>query len=69
VSSVPLGKDVIDTAGTNAGYYELASADELRAYFADVMQRRFLPSGRVQYFPDCEYQGEQRLASRVSPCG
>jgi hypothetical protein len=66
VSSVPLGKDVIDTAGTNAGYYELASADELRAYFADVMQRRFLPSGRVQYFPDCEYQGEQRLASRVS---
>lgn len=66
VSSVPLGKDVIDTAGTNAGYYELASADELRAYYAQVMQERFLPSGRVQYFPDCEYQGEHRFVSRTS---
>jgi hypothetical protein len=66
VSSAPLGKDVIDSVGTNAGYYELASADELRAYFAGVMQRRFLPSGRVRYFPDCEYQGEHRFAARAS---
>src|SRR4051812_14228414 len=58
VSSVPLGQDAIDVAGTNAGYYELASADEIRAYFANVMHRHFLPSGCVQYFPSCEYLGE-----------
>lgn len=66
VSSVPLGQDVIDTAGTNAGYYELAGADEIRAYFAHVLQQRFLASGRVQYFPSCEYLGEHRFASRLS---
>lgn len=66
VSSVPLGRDAIDAAGTNAGYYELAGADEIRAYFAHVMQRRFLPSGRVRYFPSCEYVGEHRFVSRLA---
>lgn len=67
VSSVPLGADRIDTQGTNAGYYELAGADELRAYYAHVMQRHFLPSGRVRYFPNCEHLGQGRFASRVGP--
>ena len=31
VSSVPLGQDSVDEFGTNAGYYELANADEIRA--------------------------------------
>ena len=63
VSSVPLGRDAIDATGTNAGYYELAGAQEIRAYFDDVMQRRFLQSGRVRYFPECEYRGDGRFAS------
>ena len=29
VSSVPLGQDALDVGGTNAGFYELASASEL----------------------------------------
>jgi hypothetical protein len=66
VSSVPLGQDALDSAGTNAGYYELAGADEIRAYFAHVMHRRFLPSGRVRYFPGCEYLGDHRFASRLA---
>lgn len=65
VSSVPLGRDAVDAEGTNAGYYELAGADEIRAYFADVMHHRFLPSGRVRYFPSCEYRGEHRFVSRL----
>lgn len=65
VSSMPLGRDAIDVTGTNAGYYELAGADEIRAYYAQVMQR-FLASGRVHYFPSCEYLGEHRFASRLS---
>ncbi len=66
VSSVPLGQDALDVAGTNAGYYELAGADEIRAYFAHVMQRHFLPSGRVRYFPSSEYLGENRFVSRLA---
>lgn len=64
VSSVPLGADTIDATGTNAGYYELAGADELRAYFARVMNEHFLPSGRVRYFPGAEYAGDHRFVSR-----
>jgi hypothetical protein len=66
VSSLPLGQDALDTTGTNAGYYELAGADEIRAYFAQVMHRRFLGSGRVRYFPGCDYLGEHRFVSRLA---
>ena len=65
VSTMPLGQDAIDLAGPNAAYYELAGADEIRAYFAQVMQRRFLPSGRVRYFPSCDYMEENRFVSRL----
>lgn len=57
VDSVPLGKDAIDRGGLNAGFYELASADELRAYFADVMQEHFLPTGRVRFMACTDYLG------------
>jgi hypothetical protein len=66
VSSVPLGLDAIDLAGTNAGFYELAGANEILAYYAHVMHRHFLPSGRVHYFPNCDYQGENRVTSRLA---
>jgi hypothetical protein len=66
VSSAPMGADARDAGGTNAGYYELAGADEIRAYFARVMQTHFLPTGRVRYFPSCEYVGEHRVVSRLS---
>jgi hypothetical protein len=66
VDSVPLGQDAIDTTGTNAGFYELAGPDELRAYYERVMHRHFLTTGRVQYFPCCEYLGENRFVSRLT---
>src|SRR5262245_2698845 len=43
VSSVPLGQDALDAVGTNAGFYELAGVDEIRAYYERVMHRHFLP--------------------------
>src|SRR5688572_22247020 len=55
VDSVPLGQGAIDASGTNAGFYERAGADELCAYFEHVMQRHFLPTGRVRYFPCSDY--------------
>ena len=67
VSSVPLGLDAIDVAGTNAGYYELAGVDEIRAYYDHVMHRHFLPTGRVRYYPNTDYQGGNRIVSRLAP--
>jgi hypothetical protein len=66
VDSVPLGQDAVDTTGTNAGFYELAGADELKAYYERVMYRQFLPTGRVRYFPCCDYVGEHRFVSRLT---
>ena len=66
VNSRQLGSNAIDETGWNKGLYELASQSEVCAYFGQVMQRQLLPSGRVQYFPLCEYQGEGRFASAAS---
>ena len=55
VNSRPLGSDRKDTTGGNAGLYELASGAEVIAYFDQVMNHQFLPTGRVHYFPMCEY--------------
>lgn len=66
VNSRPLGSDSIDQTGWNKGLFELATNSEVCAYFDLVMQQQFLPSGRVQYFPLCEYQGERRFSSLAS---
>lgn len=66
VNSVPLGSDRIDEAGWNAGLYELASGDEVVSYFDQIMNQRFLPSGRVHFFPMCNYGGNSTFHSTVS---
>lgn len=63
VNSRPLGGEVKDQTGWNAGLYELASGAEVCAYFDHVMRRQFLPSGRVRYFPRCAYEGDGRFTS------
>jgi hypothetical protein len=65
-NSLPLGSDTIDRAGSNEGFYERAGAAEICAYYDRVMQQVLLPSGRVRYFPMCEYVGAQRFVSRLS---
>jgi hypothetical protein len=66
VGSRQLGNNRIDVSGLNRGYYELASGSEIVGYFDRLMQDRFLPSGRVQYFPMCNYQGDGRFVSLLS---
>jgi NAD(P)-binding Rossmann-like domain len=66
VGSRQLGNNRIDVSGLNRGYYELASGAEIVSYFDKLMQERFLPSGRVQYFPMCEHLGHGRFVSRLS---
>lgn len=66
VNSKHLGSDHVDTTGWNQGLYELATNSEVIAYFDQVMQRQFLASGRVQYFPSCEYDGNGKFKSLLS---
>ncbi len=55
VASRELSHGVKDVSGFNAGMYGLASGAQVLAYFDQVMQERFLPSGRVQWLPMSEY--------------
>jgi hypothetical protein len=66
VNSRVLGSGVKDKVGWNADLYELASGAEVCAYFDQVMQQQFAPSGRVRYFPRCEYLGDGRFVSLAS---
>lgn len=56
VVSRPLGSNRIDDDGLNRGMYELASGVEIAAYFDGLMRDRFIPSGRVRYFPLCRFE-------------
>ena len=56
----------IERAGSNRGLYELAGGPEVIAYFERVMRERFLASGRVQYFPMCDYVGDGQFRSMLS---
>lgn len=61
VSSKDLGEDGIDKVGVNQGLRYLSSGAEISAYYDDVMQRQFLPSGRVKYYPLCEYKDRKSV--------
>jgi NAD(P)-binding Rossmann-like domain len=58
VNSLPLGTLRKDTAGPNAGFYELASGAEVCGYFHNVMYQHLLPSGRVSYHAMSNYLGD-----------
>jgi hypothetical protein len=66
VNSLPLGENRIDDWGTNIGLLERATAPEICGYYARVMQHCLLPSGRVEYFPNCDYVGDNRFVSRLT---
>src|SRR5262249_47151254 len=66
VNSIPLGSDAIETSGPEAGMYERASGAEIRAYYDRVMYKHLIPSGKVRFFPQCEYVGDHRIISRLS---
>lgn len=66
VSSRELSKGVKDEFGLNKGLNDLASGAEVMAYYDEVMRHQFLPTGRVQYFPMCDYQGDGKFISKIS---
>jgi len=70
VGSTELGTGRTDTTGLNQGLYELASGAEVSGYYDRVMSSHLLPSGRVSWYPMCDYArgpgGEHRFRSLLS---
>lgn len=67
VNSRVLGSGSIDRTGLNQGLSELASGAQVLDYFDQVMNQRFLPSGRVRWLPMTSHElapdGMHRLVS------
>jgi len=66
VNSKELSKGLRDKTGLNQGLADLASRDEIMAYYDQVMRHKFLSSDRVRYFPLCEYADEGRFQHRLN---
>ena len=66
VNSKELSNGKIDHSGLNQGLNELASGAEVQAYYDNVMRDTLLPSGRVKYFPMCEYLGDGRVKHLIN---
>ncbi len=66
VNSAPLGFGAIDEVGLNLGFEELASGQEVLSHYDRVMRQRFLPSGRVRWFPTSDLVDDEVITSRLS---
>jgi len=66
VNSTPLGEDRLEAEGSDSGCYERAGGKEICGYFDDVMRHRLMGSGRVRFFPMCEYTGDGRFRSCIT---
>jgi hypothetical protein len=56
VGSLPLGEDRVDDAGENAGFYERATGEEVRAHFEQAAER-LTRTGRVHILTAHEHLG------------
>jgi hypothetical protein len=65
VVSTPLGSGALQTVGPEAGMHQRASAPEIVAYYAHVMER-MVAHGQVTFHPNSEYLGDRRWTSRLS---
>ena len=65
VASTELGDGTIQPDGPEAGLHERASAPEICAYYARALDR-MVRTGKVRFFPECDYLGDGRFRSRVS---
>src|SRR4051794_18484649 len=66
VNSTPLGRDRIESVGRDAGFYERADGTEICGYYDEIMRHRFTESGRVRFFPMCDYLGGGRFRSALT---
>jgi hypothetical protein len=66
VSSTLLGHGRVQQDGPEAGLHERATAPEICAYYDRVLRERMIRSGKVVFYPSCEYVGDRQFVSRLS---
>jgi hypothetical protein len=69
VASTVLGSGAVQLSGPEVGLQERARQSEIRAYYDDIVHRRFIGSGRVAFLGGSEYHAEgssHLVTSRVS---
>ena len=65
VASTVLGGQ-IQERGPEAGLHERADQAHICAYYNDLLARRFVGSGQVEFFAGCDYLGNRAFVSRTS---
>lgn len=65
VPSTLLGGGQLQDSGPEVGLQERASQSEITAYYGRMLDR-MLASGRVDFFPNSEYDGDRSFSSRIS---
>jgi hypothetical protein len=63
VASTLLGGGRVQEHGPEAGLHERADQPTICAYYDDVLERRMLGPGRVEFFPACDYLGDRTFVS------
>lgn len=69
VASTVLGGGTVQRSGPEAGLQERARRSEILAYYDDILNRRFVATGRVSFFGGSEYHSDGSthwVTSRVS---
>jgi len=66
VASRPLGTGRLDETGYNRGLESLASGIDVASHFHGFMRDTLAPSGRVDYYPMTNYEGEGDFVSLLS---
>ena len=66
VASTLLGGGRVQQHGPEAGLHERATVSEICAYYGQILADRMLESGKVEFFPGCEYVGDRQIVSRIS---
>ncbi|MFD7072590.1 NAD(P)-binding protein [Nocardioides sp. NPDC059952] len=65
VASTLLGGGQLQQHGPEKGLQERATQSEICAYYARILDR-MVESGKVEFFPNCEYAGDSTVVSHIS---
>jgi hypothetical protein len=66
VASTLLGDGQPQADGPEAGLHERATGSEVCTYFERVLTERLVASGRVSFYPNCDYVGDRVFVSQLS---
>jgi len=66
VASTVLGGGRVQQQGPETGLHERADQAHICAYYSELLEQRLLPTGRVELFSGCEYDGDRTFVSRIS---